>query len=164
MDTAVSWCDLPSFQKATSPSHGHRYQWILMRRDCIPYHAQQALRAHWFCMGCSVYGFRGSWLVTCTRTAFIPPDPEGYSGCFLAANLMMRTRLPPKSQRPPAPPPDIKGIATDTAFQLSVAGYVSTSLAVVAPSHPSYRSFLVMLGLFLPFFYLQVRVQRSLKR
>ncbi|KAG9127643.1 hypothetical protein FRC07_011229, partial [Ceratobasidium sp. 392] len=60
-------------------------------------------------------------------------------GCFIAANLMMRTRLPPKSQRPPAPSPDVKGIVTDTAFQLSVAG-----------------AFLVMLGLFLPFFYLQL--------
>ncbi|KAG8747617.1 hypothetical protein FRC10_000160 [Ceratobasidium sp. 414] len=60
-------------------------------------------------------------------------------GCFIAANLMMRTRLPPKSQRPPAPPPDVKGIVTDTAFQLAVAG-----------------AFLVMLGLFLPFFYLQL--------
>ncbi|KAF8610236.1 MFS general substrate transporter [Ceratobasidium sp. AG-I] len=59
--------------------------------------------------------------------------------CLLAANLMMRTRLPPKSQRPPAPPPDVKGIVTDTAFQLSVIG-----------------AFLVMLGLFLPFFFLQV--------
>ncbi|QRV86674.1 major facilitator superfamily transporter [Ceratobasidium sp. AG-Ba] len=58
---------------------------------------------------------------------------------FVAANLMMRTRLPPKSQRPPAPPPDVKGIITDSAFQLAVAG-----------------SFLVMLGLFLPFFYLQL--------
>ncbi|KAG9077915.1 hypothetical protein FS749_010161 [Ceratobasidium sp. UAMH 11750] len=52
---------------------------------------------------------------------------------------MMRTRLPPKSQRPPTPPPDVKGIVTDTAFQISVAG-----------------AFLVMLGLFLPFFYLQL--------
>ncbi|KAG8727385.1 hypothetical protein FRC12_022543 [Ceratobasidium sp. 428] len=60
-------------------------------------------------------------------------------GCLIAANLMMRTRLPPKSQRPPVPAPDMKGIVTDTAFQLSVAG-----------------AFLVMLGLFLPFFYLQL--------
>ncbi|KAG9103680.1 hypothetical protein FRC06_008931 [Ceratobasidium sp. 370] len=60
-------------------------------------------------------------------------------GCFTAANFMMRTRLPPKSQRPATPPPDVKGIVTDTAFQLSVAG-----------------AFLVMLGLFLPFFYLQL--------
>lgn len=44
--------------------------------------------------------------------------------CLLAANLMMRTRLPPKSQRPPTPPPDVKGIVTDTAFQLAVLGYV----------------------------------------
>ncbi|KAG8722434.1 hypothetical protein FRC08_002415 [Ceratobasidium sp. 394] len=60
-------------------------------------------------------------------------------GCLIAANLLMRTRLPPKSKRPPTPPPDMKAIMTDSAYLLSIAG-----------------AFLVLLGLFLPIFYIQL--------
>ncbi|KAG8745514.1 hypothetical protein FRC10_007861 [Ceratobasidium sp. 414] len=60
-------------------------------------------------------------------------------GCLIVANLLMRTRLPPKSKRPPAPPPDFKAIMTDSAYLLSIAG-----------------AFLVLLGLFLPIFYIQL--------
>lgn len=42
-------------------------------------------------------------------------------GCLLMANLLMRTRLPPKSKAQ-SPPPDVKGIVTDVVFQLTVAG------------------------------------------
>ncbi|QRV97283.1 major facilitator superfamily transporter [Ceratobasidium sp. AG-Ba] len=60
-------------------------------------------------------------------------------GCLIVANLLMRTRLPPKSKRPPAPPPDFKAIMTDSAYLLSILG-----------------AFLVLLGLFLPIFYIQL--------
>ncbi|KAG9092903.1 hypothetical protein FRC06_011741 [Ceratobasidium sp. 370] len=60
-------------------------------------------------------------------------------GCLIAANLLMRTRLPPKSKRPPTPPPDFKAIMTDSAYLLSIAS-----------------AFLVLLGLFLPMFYIQL--------
>ncbi|QRV97282.1 major facilitator superfamily transporter [Ceratobasidium sp. AG-Ba] len=60
-------------------------------------------------------------------------------GCLIVANLLMRTRLPPKSKRPPAPPPDFKAIMTDSAYLLSILG-----------------AFLVLLGLFTPIFYIQL--------
>ncbi|KAF8598020.1 MFS general substrate transporter [Ceratobasidium sp. AG-I] len=58
---------------------------------------------------------------------------------LIVANLLMRTRLPPRSQRPPAPPPDFKAIFSDWAYLLSIAG-----------------AFLVLLGIFLPIFYIQL--------
>ncbi|KAF8595642.1 MFS general substrate transporter [Ceratobasidium sp. AG-I] len=61
------------------------------------------------------------------------------SAALIAANLLMRTRLPPKSQRPPTPPPDFKAIFTDWAYLLSIAG-----------------AFFVMMGIFLPVFYIQL--------
>ncbi|QRV85479.1 major facilitator superfamily transporter [Ceratobasidium sp. AG-Ba] len=60
-------------------------------------------------------------------------------GCLVAANLMMKTRLPPKADRAPPPPPDIRGIVTHGVFQLTVAG-----------------SFLIMLGIWFPIFYVQL--------
>ncbi|EUC60404.1 MFS general substrate transporter, partial [Rhizoctonia solani AG-3 Rhs1AP] len=59
--------------------------------------------------------------------------------CLIAANLLMRTRLPPKSKRPPTPPPDFKAIMTDFSYLAAIAG-----------------AFLVMMGLFLPIFYIQL--------
>ncbi|QRW12306.1 transporter MCH4 [Ceratobasidium sp. AG-Ba] len=59
--------------------------------------------------------------------------------CLIAGNLLMRTRLPPKSKRPPTPPPDIKAIVTDSVYLLAIAG-----------------AFLVLLGLFFPIFYTQL--------
>ncbi|KAL5639396.1 hypothetical protein ACGC1H_006789 [Rhizoctonia solani] len=59
--------------------------------------------------------------------------------CLIAANLLMRTRLPPKSKRPPTPPPDFKAIMTDFTYLAAIAG-----------------AFLVMMGLFLPIFYIQL--------
>ncbi|CAE7162652.1 unnamed protein product, partial [Rhizoctonia solani] len=59
--------------------------------------------------------------------------------CLIAANLLMRTRLPPKSKRPPTPPPDFKAIMTDLTYLTTIAG-----------------AFLVMMGLFLPIFYIQL--------
>ncbi|KAG8710106.1 hypothetical protein FRC09_000303 [Ceratobasidium sp. 395] len=56
-------------------------------------------------------------------------------GCLVAANLMMKTRLPPKTNQAP---PDIKGIVTHGVFQLTVLG-----------------SFLIMLGIWFPIFYIQ---------
>ncbi|KAG8762277.1 hypothetical protein FRC11_010136 [Ceratobasidium sp. 423] len=60
-------------------------------------------------------------------------------GCLIVANLLMRTRLPPKSQRPPTPPVDFKAIMTDSAYLATIAG-----------------AFLVMIGLYLPIFYIQL--------
>lgn len=60
-------------------------------------------------------------------------------GCLIAANLMMKTRLPPKADRVPPPPPDIRGIVSHGVFQLTVAG-----------------SFLIMLGIWFPIFYIQL--------
>ncbi|QRV83130.1 major facilitator superfamily transporter [Ceratobasidium sp. AG-Ba] len=60
-------------------------------------------------------------------------------GCLIAGNLLMRTRLPPKSKRPPTPPPDMKAIVTDVVYVLATAG-----------------GFLVLLGLFFPIFYTQL--------
>ncbi|KAG8764458.1 hypothetical protein FRC12_008096 [Ceratobasidium sp. 428] len=57
-------------------------------------------------------------------------------GCLVAANLMMKTRLPPKINQAP---PDIKGIVTHGVFQLTVLG-----------------SFLIMLGIWFPIFYIQL--------
>ncbi|CUA75712.1 putative transporter MCH4 [Saccharomyces cerevisiae S288c] [Rhizoctonia solani] len=59
--------------------------------------------------------------------------------CLIVANLLMRTRLPPKSKRPPTPPPDFKAIMTDLTYLAATAG-----------------AFLVMMGLFLPIFYIQL--------
>ncbi|CAE6412108.1 unnamed protein product [Rhizoctonia solani] len=59
--------------------------------------------------------------------------------CLIAANLLMRTRLPPKSKRPPTPPPDFKAIMTDFSYLAAIAG-----------------AFFVMMGLFLPIFYIQL--------
>ncbi|KAF8755950.1 MFS general substrate transporter [Rhizoctonia solani] len=60
-------------------------------------------------------------------------------GCLIVANLLMRTRLPPKSKRPPTPPPDFKAIMRDSTYLFAIAG-----------------AFLVMMGLFLPIFYIQL--------
>ncbi|CAE6526141.1 unnamed protein product, partial [Rhizoctonia solani] len=51
----------------------------------------------------------------------------------------MRTRLPPKSKRPPTPPPDFKAIMSDPTYLAAITG-----------------AFLVMMGLFLPIFYIQL--------
>ncbi|KAJ1301772.1 hypothetical protein OPQ81_009001 [Rhizoctonia solani] len=59
--------------------------------------------------------------------------------CLVVANLLMRTRLPPKSKRPPTPPPDFKAIMSDSTYLAAIAG-----------------AFLVMMGLFLPIFYIQL--------
>ncbi|KAB5592443.1 transport protein [Ceratobasidium theobromae] len=59
--------------------------------------------------------------------------------CLVIANPLMRTRLPPKSKRPPTPPLDIKAIISDTAYLFTVLG-----------------AFLVLMGLFLPIFYIQL--------
>lgn len=59
--------------------------------------------------------------------------------CLIVANLLMRTRLPPKSKRPPTPPPDFKGIMSDSAYLITILG-----------------AFLVLMGLFLPIFYIQL--------
>ncbi|KAG8741703.1 hypothetical protein FRC10_002576 [Ceratobasidium sp. 414] len=45
-------------------------------------------------------------------------------GCLAAANLMMKTRLPPKS-RDSSHTSDIRGIVTHGVFQLTVFGYVT---------------------------------------
>ncbi|KAF8596146.1 MFS general substrate transporter [Ceratobasidium sp. AG-I] len=58
---------------------------------------------------------------------------------LIAGNLLMRTRLPPRSQRPPTPPPDIKAMFRDWAYLLSIAG-----------------AFLIILGMFFPIFYIQL--------
>jgi len=62
-------------------------------------------------------------------------------GLLAIANCIMTTRLPSARQRPPGPKPDVKGILTDLAFMMSVVG-----------------AFLVLWGLFFPYFYLQLWV------
>lgn len=60
-------------------------------------------------------------------------------GLLVAANLLMRTRLPSRKQRPNLQPVNVKKILSDVAYLLLVAG-----------------SFLIFWGLFVPFFYLQL--------
>ncbi|CAE6475518.1 unnamed protein product [Rhizoctonia solani] len=60
-------------------------------------------------------------------------------GLLTIANLLMRTRLPPRSQRPPTPAPDFKAIMTDSTYLATTVG-----------------SFFVMMGLFIPIFYIQL--------
>ncbi|QRV80924.1 major facilitator superfamily transporter [Ceratobasidium sp. AG-Ba] len=60
-------------------------------------------------------------------------------GLLIIANLLMRTRLPPKSKGAQVPPPDFKAIMTDSAYLLTILG-----------------AFLILLGLFFPIFYLQL--------
>ncbi|KAG9091461.1 hypothetical protein FRC06_000557 [Ceratobasidium sp. 370] len=57
-------------------------------------------------------------------------------GCLVASNFMMKTRLPPKTNQAP---PDIKGIVSHGVFQLTVLG-----------------SFLIMMGIWFPIFYVQL--------
>ncbi|KAL0570671.1 hypothetical protein V5O48_011295 [Marasmius crinis-equi] len=59
-----------------------------------------------------------------------------YLGFFAIANLIMKTRLPPRKN---AKPVDMKGIVTDVPYLICNAG-----------------SFLVFWGLFVPYFYLQL--------
>ncbi|KAF7315044.1 hypothetical protein MIND_00018600 [Mycena indigotica] len=65
-------------------------------------------------------------------SAIIPP-------CLVVGNLMMKTRLPPKSKRPPQPPLDIKSFFTDPPYMTGV-------LAML----------LGLLGLFFPAIYIQL--------
>jgi len=60
-------------------------------------------------------------------------------GLLFIANCIMRTRLLPKRQRPPLLTPDIHAIVRDTTYLISIAGAV-----------------LVCLGLFFPYFYMQL--------
>ncbi|CAE6532578.1 unnamed protein product [Rhizoctonia solani] len=60
-------------------------------------------------------------------------------GCLIVANLLMKTRLPSKSKRLPTPLPDFKAIMTDSIYLAAIA-----------------CAFLVMMGLFLPIFYIQL--------
>jgi len=62
-------------------------------------------------------------------------------GLLAIANCIMTTRLPSAKQRPPGLKPDIKGIFTDLAFMMAVLG-----------------AFLVLWGIFFPYFYLQLWV------
>ncbi|KAG8739439.1 hypothetical protein FRC12_016296 [Ceratobasidium sp. 428] len=59
--------------------------------------------------------------------------------CLVAANLMMKTRLPPKTNQNPAHKSDFKGIMTHGVFLLTVFG-----------------TFLSMLGIWYPIFYIQL--------
>ncbi|KAG8796548.1 hypothetical protein FRC12_019055 [Ceratobasidium sp. 428] len=59
--------------------------------------------------------------------------------CLVAANLMMKTRLPPKTNQNPAHKSDFKGIMTHGVFLLTVFG-----------------TFVSMLGIWYPIFYIQV--------
>jgi len=63
-------------------------------------------------------------------------------GLLLTANLCMSTRLPPKRDRPPTPPVNIRKIIRDPPFAVGVIG-----------------GFFVQWGLFFPFFYLQIFAQ-----
>jgi len=60
-------------------------------------------------------------------------------GLLIIANTLMKTRLPPKSKRPPTPPISIPSFFRDPIFMASALGI-----------------FFTFLGLFFPFFYLQL--------
>ncbi|PCH33722.1 MFS general substrate transporter [Wolfiporia cocos MD-104 SS10] len=60
-------------------------------------------------------------------------------GLLAIANCCMTTRLPNAKQRPPGPKPDIKGIMSDPAFLILLAG-----------------GFCVLWGLFFAYYYLQL--------
>ncbi|KAH7890446.1 MFS general substrate transporter [Phlebopus sp. FC_14] len=60
-------------------------------------------------------------------------------GLLLTANLVMRTRLPSRRQRPGSKPVDMKAILSDFGYWLCIIG-----------------AFLTFWGLFIPFFYLQL--------
>ncbi|KAG8725007.1 hypothetical protein FRC09_010211 [Ceratobasidium sp. 395] len=59
--------------------------------------------------------------------------------CLVAANLMMKTRLPPKTNQNPAHKSDFKGVMTHGVFLLTVFG-----------------TFVSMLGIWYPIFYIQL--------
>ncbi|KAJ7463726.1 MFS general substrate transporter [Mycena latifolia] len=68
-----------------------------------------------------------------TSGAIVPP-------CIIIGNLMMRTRLPPRSKRSGnTAPPDIKSFFVDPAYMTGVVG-----------------TFLVLLGLYFPVIYIQL--------
>ncbi|KAI0273311.1 major facilitator superfamily domain-containing protein [Gloeopeniophorella convolvens] len=66
---------------------------------------------------------------------------SGFVALFLliAANIVMRTRLPSRKQRPNAKRPDFRQLLTDVPYWICIAG-----------------AFLIFWGLFFPFFYLQL--------
>ncbi|KAJ6604009.1 major facilitator superfamily domain-containing protein [Mycena sp. CBHHK59/15] len=64
--------------------------------------------------------------------AIVPP-------CLVVGNLLMRTRLPPRSKRPNAKSPDIKSFFGDAAYMWGVVG-----------------TFVSLLGLYFPVIYIQL--------
>ncbi|KAJ7163767.1 MFS general substrate transporter [Mycena filopes] len=54
-------------------------------------------------------------------------------GCIVAGNALMRTRLPPRSQRPNATPPNIKAFFTDAAYMWAVLGALLSSVGFYFP-------------------------------
>ncbi|KAJ7108854.1 MFS general substrate transporter [Mycena crocata] len=54
-------------------------------------------------------------------------------GCLIAGNALMRTRLPPRSQRPNAVSPDIKSFFTDAAYMWAVLGALLSSIGFYFP-------------------------------
>lgn len=124
-DSWSSQCNLASFCKATRAFNGNRHQWILVWWNCLSYYAQQDIWTLWFCMrrtGHGVCRFRQvgvAYVLGYFRESVWSP---GFVATLIAGNLLMRTRLPPRSQRPPTPPPDIKAMFRDWAYLFSIAG------------------------------------------
>ncbi|KAJ6604985.1 MFS general substrate transporter [Mycena sp. CBHHK59/15] len=54
-------------------------------------------------------------------------------GCLVVGNAMMRTRLPPRSQRPHAKTPDIKGFFTDVGYMCASIGLLIASVGFYFP-------------------------------
>ncbi|KAF7370664.1 MFS general substrate transporter [Mycena sanguinolenta] len=54
-------------------------------------------------------------------------------GCLVSGNALMRTRLPPRSQRPGATTPDIKSFFTDYAYLWSIFGLLISSIGFYFP-------------------------------
>jgi MCP family monocarboxylic acid transporter-like MFS transporter 10 len=76
-------------------------------------------------------------------------------GLLIIANLMMRTRLPPKSTGTSLP---IAAFARDPPYLLAVIGYVMTILLCGTTCHSLlvFRGMFVICGLFFPIFFLQL--------
>ncbi|KAJ7103759.1 MFS general substrate transporter [Mycena epipterygia] len=54
-------------------------------------------------------------------------------GCLVVGNSLMRTRLPPRSQRPGASTPDIKSFFTDSPYMCAVLGLLLSSIGFYFP-------------------------------
>lgn len=77
-------------------------------------------------------------------------------GLLVLANLLMRTRLPPRA--PPSILPALKKFSRDGSYLFAVVGYVGAlkSLIPILYAFSLYRYILMCIGVFYPLFFLQL--------